>query len=537
MLKFLVILVLLGTCQGGPSNRRRRSNPNDNIQQQPAQPQKYDDIQPRPAQPQNDAHSPQSAGKVAPNVRVVKQHQADARAESVKQGSSAPAGGYGNAIPPPSAQKSGQNAPKNAMPPMQVDLHNAKRPVLHPENRHQDEVVISHKMAENPEADLGFVGKSHLEDKSGIVGVKIVEEKDQPLEAAIDVKSDAEDKELKMKMEAELEAYHEVKKRIQLIEEHLITHADFNVVSTKELLDAAETLKTLKDKIIVPLEKTLLSVRAQVKSLHHKFTPQEKTFIKSVIDNADDFLSTSKIRIENLEFIDRDWMSLEESEMIREAVEADKKKQGSADTPDFLSAVKSSFEKMQEDAGGMRSKRLKMVKKVVAQKKQQQQQQSTESMREKEVRQQLKKEEGVKLKVDIHQLKMELDRERLMDEQPGYAKKIKEAMAEAAEQSHKFIQEKLNHKKLQEEHYGYPAWLLIIIISAISATILVLVICMICRKRTRKTWKRNMFKPSDGRVNYCELNDVRGERNTGLENSWADTTWASWDKRNSQKLK
>merc|ERR1719167_1647841 len=134
---------------------------------------------------------------------------------SVKQGSGeGHFSNHGNAIPPSSALKSEQNAHKNAMSPMQVEAHNAKRPVLHPENRHQDEVAISHKMAENPEADLGFVGKAHHDKKSGsIVEVKINDEKIHAMDAAVDVKSEAEDKELKIKMEAELEAYHEVKKR------------------------------------------------------------------------------------------------------------------------------------------------------------------------------------------------------------------------------------------------------------------------------------------------------------------------------------
>jgi len=94
---------------------------------------------------------------------------------------------------------------------------------------------------------------------------------------------DATAESLKKKMDEEIEDYHEIKKRIQFLEDHLKEHSDFNLIKTEDLVNAQHSLEDIKTKIIKPLEVNLLSVRGQVSNLHHSVTEEEKSFINSVI--------------------------------------------------------------------------------------------------------------------------------------------------------------------------------------------------------------------------------------------------------------
>jgi len=120
---------------------------------------------------------------------------------------------------------------------------------------------------------------------------------DSSSQRSVDLKDNVEQYELEENVEVEIESYHEIKKRIQFLEEHLRQHADFNFVETDDLVAAAETLKTIKRTIIQPLETNLIAVKGQIKKGDHNLSAEELHFVKSVLDNADGFLKSSEERI------------------------------------------------------------------------------------------------------------------------------------------------------------------------------------------------------------------------------------------------
>ena len=75
------------------------------------------------------------------------------------------------------------------------------------------------------------------------------------------------------------------------------------------------------------------------------------------------------------------------------------------------------------------------------------------------------------IRVDIHKLKEELDYERRMDEEPGYAHKVKEAMHAAAERSRKYLNEHLSHIRSEESQDSPPSWILVVVLGILSGLV------------------------------------------------------------------
>jgi len=339
----------------------------------------------------------------------------------------------------------------------------------------------------------------------------------------------AQDVELTKQLDSEIESYEEIKKRIAFLEDHLKKHADFHVVDTKELVNAANTLQDLKMRIIHPLESNLKAVRGQMESLKQTTSIEDKQMIHSVLDNAETFLKLSLKKIETLEDAEQDWESEEERERIRVALENKKQVAKPLNTEQMRMAKESLKGQEEELAMGLRSQRLQQVKKLISAKKALRIENKKKTA---EAAVNIVHEKHVN--IDLHKLKEDLDREKQMDAEPGYANKIKAALKQAAEKSHKFIHDKLSHG-----HPGdAPAGSLMIVSLAILATcmVMVIVIFILLKNGPSRMLRRKLFKPSDTSGGYCELNDVRGDVSStaGVNHSWNDSAWRTW---HSQKLK
>eukprot|EP00088_Acartia_fossae_P005293 TRINITY_DN1232_c0_g1_i1.p1 TRINITY_DN1232_c0_g1~~TRINITY_DN1232_c0_g1_i1.p1 ORF type:complete len:389 (-),score=79.43 TRINITY_DN1232_c0_g1_i1:107-1273(-) len=335
--------------------------------------------------------------------------------------------------------------------------------------------------------------------------------------------------EISKKMETEIEGYHEIKKRIQFLELHLKQHADFNLVDTADLVAAASTLQSLKRTIIEPLEANLLAVRTQIKKGHHNLTEDDIHLVKSVLENADSFLKNSNERLRQLELIENEWDSAEESEKIRLAAESkieEHKKQKALGS--------SKVETVDNSPAVVRSKKQQKIKAMLFNRDR-------------------KNEIGSKSNVvDLREVKMKLDHEKLEDQEPGYGKKkINEALKEAAKKSHDFLDKEFHHEDENIVHMkdetSPPSWDLVFGLVAISASLLIILMYLVFSRPQNQPWKRNLFKSTGAQPSshggYCELQDVRpdnGETALTLNNlsthPWSDS-WTEWDDTNSQKQK
>jgi len=350
---------------------------------------------------------------------------------------------------------------------------------------------------------VGKTEKPEIEDSREAIQNRLEQEKDTM--------------ELKMAIVTELDDYHEVQQKIKFLEDHLQQHANFHVVNDKEILDASQTLKEMKEKIINPLEHNLVAVRNQILKMDHALNDKDKIFIKSVLENADQFLSTSKSRLESLELVEQEWESLEESDKIKISTKADSK-----------ASVESGYESL---GGGLRSQRLQKIRNIVASK----------------INEHERKTESVQIKnIDIAMLKKELEREKMLDTEPGYGRKIKAALNEAAEKSHKFIHDKLAHGHsdtdiTHEDGSIKFSWILVFVFGTLSIVLTGCLVCLLLNRPTTNSLRRKLFK-DDTTFGYCELNDVRGEvqRGVATSSSWNEDSWGNWDDskaKNSQKLK
>jgi len=454
---------------------------------------------------------------------------------------------------------------------------------------------------------VGKTEKPEIEDSREAIQNRLEQEKDTM--------------ELKMAIVTELDDYHEVQHKIKFLEDHLQQHANFHVVNDKEILDASQTLKEMKEKIINPLEHNLVAVRNQILKMDHALNDKDKIFIKSVLENADQFLSTSKSRLESLELVEqlmaeaekhesarkeqnphgketvpvrpnwsstpkstcprtmkcvqrelcdlsggqgkagvdlhhrghilddvdthprpripcidrkgrnilgiccsiqaislkKEWESLEESDKIKISTKADSK-----------ASVESGDESL---GGGLRSQRLQKIRNIVASK----------------INEHERKTESVQIKnIDIAMLKKELEREKMLDTEPGYGRKIKAALNEAAEKSHKFIHDKLAHGHsdtdiTHEDGSIKFSWILVFVFGTLSIVLTGCLVCLLLNRPTTNSLRRKLFK-DDTTFGYCELNDVRGEvqRGVATSSSWNEDSWGNWDDskaKNSQKLK
>jgi len=350
---------------------------------------------------------------------------------------------------------------------------------------------------------VGKTEKPEIEDSREAIQNRLEQEKDTM--------------ELKMAIVTELDDYHEVQQKIKFLEDHLQQHANFHVVNDKEILDASQTLKEMKEKIINPLEHNLVAVRNQILKMDHALNDKDKIFIKSVLENADQFLSTSKSRLESLELVEQEWESLEESDKIKISTKADSK-----------ASVESGDESL---GGGLRSQRLQKIRNIVASK----------------INEHERKTESVQIKnIDIAMLKKELEREKMLDTEPGYGRKIKAALNEAAEKSHKFIHDKLAHghsdtEITHEDGSIKFSWILVFVFGTLSIVLTGCLVCLLLNRPTTNSLRRKLFK-DDTTFGYCELNDVRGEvqRGVATSSSWNEDSWGNWDDskaKNSQKLK
>merc|ERR1719219_2894019 len=162
--------------------------------------------------------------------------------------------------------------------------------------------------------------------------------------------------------------------------------------------------------------------------MKYALTSKDKEFVHTVLENAEAFLKLSNERIENFELIEQGWDSEEEREKIRLSVAKTTKKENI-------------------QATGLRSQRLQKVKDLVKAKKMKLKKKRPEDSGIIEKKQEIK--------IDIDRLRKELERERMLDTEPGYGNKIKAALKDAAEKSHKFIHDKLSHgnhgRKIQRE--------------------------------------------------------------------------------------
>lgn len=327
------------------------------------------------------------------------------------------------------------------------------------------------------------------------------------------MQNEKEDMELQAKMEVEIESFNQVKNRIEFLEEHLKKHADFHVIDTKDLVNAAKTLEEIKNKVVQPLELNLLAVRDNMKKMKYALTSKDREFVHTVLENAEAFLKLSNERIENFEAVEQDWDSEEEREKIR------------------LAVAKTINENIQDT--GLRSQRLQKVKDLVKAKKMKLKKNRLEESDPYETTE--KKEE---IKIDIHRLRQELERERMLDTEPGYGNKIKAALKDAAEKSHKFIHDKLSHGDhgTEEISTGSSTWIIAMIITATCCTLMLFFVFLLLKRGHNKNLRRKLFQGNESTAGYCELDDVRGDGpQTGLNNSsWNDSAWRSW---NSQKLK
>jgi len=413
----------------------------------------------------------------------------------------------------------------------------------------------ANKQSKNPKE------KNQLPDPPQIIVLDPVEKefKFNPTNEKTTIEDAKEAIELRKAMDDELKQYHEVQEKIKFLEKHLEEHANSHVVRDNEIREASETLRDMREKIINPLEHNLQAVRHQIIRMNHALLKDEdKIFIKSVLDNADKFLETSKSRLDSLELVDQDWESLEESAKITMATSQMKPYQ----------KVKSGQLADGSKIGALRSNRQRKINNLLAAKM---------DKHEEELR--MIAEEGKKKKkmeiknVDIIRLKQELDREMMIDTEPGYARKIKAALKDAAQKSHKFIHDKLSHAHPDEE--GSISWALVYIFG--SATILLtccLLWVLVRRPPTLLILRRKLYKAKEDEASfgYCELNDVRGEKPNSMANptsswgnvvnsasswnsvansasswnsvansasSWNDSSWGAWEdqSRNSQKLK
>jgi len=382
---------------------------------------------------------------------------------------------------------------------------------------------------------------SAIESDGGETNPKIIKinpsiKTDSSSQRTEDLKDNVEQYELEENVEVEIESYHEIKKRIQFLEEHLRQHADFNFVETEDLVAAAETLKTIKRTIIQPLETNLIAVKGQIKKGDHNLSAEELHFVKSVLENADGFLKSSEERIQQLELIENDWDSQEESEKIRQAAESKLNQQKERKRIDV-------------DAGTnpivFRSKKLQKVKDLIFKK-------------EKLKQMEMSSKSSINT-ADLHELKLRLDLEKAEDSEPGFAKKkITEALQKAAEMSQKFMDKKFPHGDHRDhiiieptEDESAPSWALVITLAAISSGLMIILLLMLCsRTKNTKPWKRNLFKTTSSSTRsgaYCELDEVQHQEketpmtltNLNVSSSpWIDNSWGDWgSEKRTQKLK
>jgi hypothetical protein len=355
--------------------------------------------------------------------------------------------------------------------------------------------------------------------------------------------------ELGKQMDAEIAGYHEIKKRIQFLEAHLKQHADFNLIDTKDLLAAASTLQSLKRTIIQPLETQLLAVKTQIKKENHNLSEDEMKLVKSVLEEADNFLKNSDERIQQLELIERDWESEEESEKIRQATENSGKKEqkstGGAGTAEEKDAV-------QNVPTLIRSKKLLRLKEMIFNKDKVANAKMVTGTTEQP------KTKSSTRKINLKDVKQQLDHERQEDAAPGLGKKkLQEALEEAKQKSHQYVDEhhlhedhkdhqdhrpENNYSSLQGNSAG-PSWLLVFSLASVSGILIVCLMLLIYSNKTQNIMKGGVVGGKQGIAGtYCELNEVRDYESalttSNLTSSqvWADN-WGSWDVKESQKFK
>jgi len=340
--------------------------------------------------------------------------------------------------------------------------------------------------------------------------------------------------ELEQRIETEIDGYHEIKKRIQFLESHLKEHADFNLIKTEDLVDAASTLQTLKKTIIEPLETNLLAVRSQIAKEGHQLTPKELHLVKSVLENADAFLLNSEDRLNNLELIENDWDVLEESEKIRQASEG-------VNIPVMLPKMdsKGRITAKTSEESVLRSKKLQKVQELI--------------LKREQIKQALSEKASA---INFKELKLKLDLEAKEDTEPGFGKKhIKEELEAAAEKSHEYLDNVAHHGESIMKHPAEVAstcWILAISLAGVSACLVFVMLLKLCaRQKQKQQWKRNMLKTQatpkrerDTTGTYCELDEVKHEDKVSalsLTNlsaqPWVDNNWGDWNEDMKHKLK
>jgi len=362
---------------------------------------------------------------------------------------------------------------------------------------------------------------------------------------SVQTKSNQEE-ELDKQMDVEIAGYHEIKKRIQFLEAHLKQHADFNLIDTKDLVAAASTLQSLKRTIIQPLETQLLAVKSQIKKENHNLTEDEMKLVKSVLDEADNFLKNSDERIQQLELIERDWESEEESEKIRQATENRAKKQttgevGSAEDKDALQNVPNLI----------RSKKLLRLKEMIFNKDKVANAKMVSTTTE------LPKSVSRAREINLKEVKQQLDHERQEDSAPGLGKKkLQEAFEEAKQKSHQYVDEHHLHQDHQDHHQTDdnihkslqesegPSWLLVFSLASVSGILIVCVMLLIYSNKTQNILKSGVVGKQGTTTNsYCELDEVRDYEsalttsNLSSSQVWADNWGTTWDVKESQKFK
>eukprot|EP00092_Neocalanus_flemingeri_P033054 GFUD01035948.1.p1 GENE.GFUD01035948.1~~GFUD01035948.1.p1 ORF type:complete len:380 (-),score=123.89 GFUD01035948.1:174-1313(-) len=118
----------------------------------------------------------------------------------------------------------------------------------------------------------------------------------------------------KAHIDMEIKDFEELKAKIVLLENHLRQHANFSIVPSEELVETDHMLKDMDVKILEPYENKLKALKNHIKN--EEIDDISLPFIETIVKNAEFFLDNSRVRLNDVENLEKEWESSEEEVRI-----------------------------------------------------------------------------------------------------------------------------------------------------------------------------------------------------------------------------
>jgi len=255
-------------------------------------------------------------------------------------------------------------------------------------------------------------------------------------------------------LNGDIEEMEELTKKIDFLEEQLRKHADIHIVDGKDIAVADDKLK-IYQKALKQYENNIIALKNLVSKAKHRFDDSSLEEMISSVEKAENFLKEAELSVDRAEIVEQDWEAEEESQLIQDMFALDEENFKSIESKQVNPSANISKDlqnRLFQDNWpgypvGRGEGRLIVISAVSNESKEAMKRKYNKVIKVKK----LTKQEEAKVNI-IEDTKQKIDEEALADimkdtinEDPveHYSPEVKKALDEAAEASHKFVQEKL----------------------------------------------------------------------------------------------